>query len=184
MDCFICSGAQGELQRNPGRRLRRCLASLLLALLAVAAAPGIASAQQTPRAKALGLHLKCMCGGCNDTASTCTHSGGAFAGPCDTAKAMLKEIDQRIARGESDGLILQDFVQEYGPTVLVEPPAKGFNWLVWITPVLAPLLALVLIWEVVRRWRRRAALELAGGPPVSPELLDRARREAEKESDE
>ncbi len=142
--------------------------------------------EQAERAHALSLRLKCMCGGCDDTAGTCNHSGGAFAGPCATAKAELKEIDQRVARGESDDLILQDFVQEYGPSILVSPPAKGFNWLVWVMPVLLPLLAFVLVWQVVVRWRKRTELQVAAaaGPPVSPELLARARREAERESDD
>ncbi len=140
--------------------------------------------EQAARAKSLGKRVKCMCGGCDDAAGLCTHSGGAFAGPCDTAKAELKEIDQRVARGDSDSLILQSFVQEYGPTVLIEPPKAGFDWLAWIMPVLFPFVALLLVWQVVRRWHRRAALAPASGPPLSAEMMDRARREADKESDE
>jgi cytochrome c-type biogenesis protein CcmH len=139
---------------------------------------------QAARAKSLGKRVKCMCGGCDDAAGMCTHSGGAFAGPCDTAKAELKEIDQRVARGDSDDLILQSFVQEYGPTVLIEPPKSGFDWLAWIMPVAFPFVALLLVWQVVRRWHRRAALAPASGPPLSAELMDRARQEADKESDE
>jgi cytochrome c-type biogenesis protein CcmH/NrfF len=152
-------------------------------VLAVAFAPRLGAqqaltAEQAARAHAISLKLRCVCGGCNDTVGTCNHTGGAFSGPCDTAKSMLKEIDLRVSRGESDDLILQDFVQEYGPTVLISPPAKGFNWFVWVMPVILPILALLLIWEVVRRWRRRAALALASGPAISEELLGRARREA------
>ncbi len=159
--------------------------AVLLALLAAAPALALTPAQ-TERAHALSLRLKCMCGGCNDTVGTCNHSGGAFAGPCATAQAMLKEIDQRVGRGESDDLILQDFVQEYGPGVLISPPAKGFDWLVWVLPVLLPVLAFFLVWGIVRRWRRRAALQpaVATGPQISPELLARARHEAEGSSDE
>lgn len=146
--------------------------------------PLVSRADDSPRAKALSKKVMCMCGGCNDTAGTCNHTGGAFSGPCDTAKAMQKEVAQRVERGDSDDLILQSFVQEYGPTVLPDPPKKGFTWLVWIAPVVAPLIALFLIWEVVRRWRRRVALAPAGGPAISPELLDRARREAGRDSDE
>lgn len=163
------------------------VAIVLAAAVLLSAAPaGALTPAQAERAHALSLRLKCMCGGCDDTVGTCNHSGGAFAGPCATAQAELKEIDRRIDRGESDDLILQDFVQEYGPTVLISPPAKGFDWLVWIMPVLLPVLAFILVWEVVRRWRRRAELQpaTAAGPPVSPELLARARHEAEKESDE
>jgi cytochrome c-type biogenesis protein CcmH len=138
----------------------------------------VLNAQQAARGQALGKRMKCMCGGCDDAAGMCTHSGGSFAGPCDTAKAELKEVDARVARGESDDLISQDFVQEYGPTVLVEPPKRGFSWLAWIMPVAFPIIAVLLVWGVVQRWRERAALTLAGGPPIDPELLARAHRES------
>jgi cytochrome c-type biogenesis protein CcmH len=142
------------------------------------------NSEQTARAKSLGKRIKCMCGGCDDAAGMCTHSGGAFAGPCDTAKAELKEIDARVARGDSDSLILQSFVQEYGPTVLLEPPKAGFDWLAWIMPVAFPVVALLLVVLVVWRWHQRAALAPASGPPLSAEMMERARREADKESDE
>lgn len=161
---------------------------LAVALLILISSPPAAalSPAQADRAHALSLRLKCMCGGCDDTVGTCNHSGGAFAGPCATAKAELKEIDLRISRGESDDLVLQDFVQEYGPSVLVSPPAKGFDWLVWVMPVLLPLLAFVLVWQIVRRWRRRSTLQpiAADGPPISADLLERARRESGKDPDE
>jgi cytochrome c-type biogenesis protein CcmH/NrfF len=164
------------------------MAGLLAVLLVLIAAPtvGALTPNQAERAHALSLRLKCMCGGCDDTVGTCNHSGGAFAGPCATAQAEMKEIDQHIARGESDDLILQDFVQEYGPSVLVTPPAKGFNWLVWVMPIVLPLLAFVLVWQVVRRWRHRAEVQpvAAAGPPVSAEFIARARQESEKDSDE
>jgi cytochrome c-type biogenesis protein CcmH/NrfF len=169
--------------KKAGPLAMRAGAALLFAAMFLALAP-VSRADDSPRAKALSKKVMCMCGGCNDTAGTCNHTGGAFSGPCDTAKAMQKEVAQRVDRGDSDDLILQSFVQEYGPTVLPDPPKKGFTWLVWIAPVIAPLIALFLIWEVVRRWRRRVALAPAGGPSISPELLDRARRESGRESDE
>jgi cytochrome c-type biogenesis protein CcmH len=147
-----------------------------LLLLAPAFAPTM-HAQQTERAKALGAKLFCSCG-CNQILTACNHVS------CPASPVMLKELDARVARGDSDDLILQSFVQEYGLTVLAQPSAKGFNTLVWIMPIVAPILAFFLIWQVVRRWRRRAVLAPAGGPSLSPELLDRARRQAEKEIDE
>ena len=143
-----------------------------------------AQTQQPSHAKVLGQRLKCMCGGCGDTASACNHTGGAFSGPCDTAKGMLKEANDRISGGSSDDLVLQSFVQEYGPTVLIEPPKAGFNLLAWIMPIVLPILALIAVWVVVRRWRARAILAPAGGPDISPELLARAHREAEGNSNE
>jgi cytochrome c-type biogenesis protein CcmH len=148
---------------------------LFVALLLVLA-PG-AGAQSSPRAKAIGQRLMCVCG-CNEVLTACNHVG------CTYSRTMLKELDAHIARGESDDLILQDFVQEYGPTVLVDPPKKGFTSLVWIAPIVLPILAFLLIWELAKRWKQRASLLTAGGPKISPELLARARQESDKESNE
>lgn len=128
---------------------------------------------QSDRAKQLGTKVMCMCGGCSDAAGKCTHMGGAFAGPCEKAQAELKEIDQRIASGSSDDLILQSFVQEYGPTVLISPPARGFDLWAWLMPLVMLLGGAVLASFVVLHWRRRAAV--ASRPRISPELLSRAR---------
>ena len=140
-------------------------------------APGLTPAQ-TARAEDLGKRVKCMCGGCDDAAAMCTHSGGNFAGPCDTAKAELKEIADRLGKGESDDQIFQAAVQEYGPTVLIEPPKKGFDLLAWVMPIALPIVAVLLVWGLVARWRERSALAPAGGPPVDPNLLARAHRES------
>jgi cytochrome c-type biogenesis protein CcmH len=172
-DWRLSAAARETITNNPRRMT--FLALFVLSLLALVP---IARADNADRTKALSKKVMCMCGGCNDTAGTCNHTGGAFSGPCDTAKAMQKEVAERVNRGDSDDLILQSFVQEYGPTVLPDPPKKGFTLLVWIVPIVAPLIALYLIWEVVRRWRRRQELAPAGGPPISAELLDRARHEA------
>jgi len=135
-------------------------------------------AQSSARAKEIGGKLLCVCG-CGQILTACNHVG------CTYSHAMLKELDERVARGESDSLILQSFVQEYGPTVLAEPPARGFNWAAWIMPVLAPLVALFLVWQLVRRWRARAVPAPAGGaPPISPELLSRARHDMDRDLDD
>jgi cytochrome c-type biogenesis protein CcmH len=140
-----------------------------------------ASAQETPRGKDLGKRVLCMCGGCEDSAGLCNHPGGTFSGPCETARGMQKDLDAHVNKGESDDQILQAMVEQYGPTVLVEPPKKGFDLLAWIMPIAVPLIALVLVWAVVRRWRHNATLAPAGGPQVSAEFLARAQQEAGRE---
>src|SRR5580704_11308506 len=172
------------------RRSRTRVKVLLLALVALAfvlqsallSSP--AFAQQTERGRELGKRVKCMCGGCNDSATACNHTGGSFSGPCDTAKGMQSEINERVTRNESDDLTLQAFVQEYGPTVLIVPPAKGFNIAAWVAPILMPLLAIVLVWVLVRRWRNKATLATASGPAIPAEFLARARHETGRDYDE
>jgi cytochrome c-type biogenesis protein CcmH/NrfF len=133
------------------------------------------TAQQSERAKRLGKRMICMCG-CNQILTECNHIG------CTVSTQMLKELDQRVQSDESDELILQSFIQEYGQRVLVVPPARGFDLTAWILPIVVPLMGLMLVGLAVVRWRHRAAL--APGPPVSPEWLARARREADREGEE
>jgi cytochrome c-type biogenesis protein CcmH/NrfF len=167
--------------------LARKSAASLVALAVFACAPLVASlsapvafAQQAPRAKKLANGLKCMCGGCEDSAGLCSHPGGSFSGPCETARGMQKDLDDRVAKNESDDAILAAYVTQYGPTVLVEPPKRGFDLLAWVMPVVLPLLAFLLVWYVVRSWRKKAHLAPAGAPPVDTEFLARAQRESGK----
>ncbi len=161
--------------RRAHKSVRYCGCAVFALLFAVASAP-VAFAQRSEHAKALGEKITCMCGGCNDAAGLCKHSGGAFAGPCETAKKELDELDARMNRGESDDLMLQAFVQEYGPTVILVPPTKGFDLWAWIMPVLLPIIALTLIAFMVQRWRKRAVV--AAPVHVPADLLARARRES------
>lgn len=170
---------------NMKKKSMRRLGLFLLAGALCGAWAASASAQDPlagEGAKKLGNRVMCMCGGCNDTAAKCNHMGGNFSGPCETAQAELKELNERVGQGKSDDLVLQSFVQEYGPTVLISPPASGFDLWAWLMPVIVPLIGIALVWMVVARWRRKLAV--AGGPPVSPELLARARSDINRHADE
>jgi cytochrome c-type biogenesis protein CcmH/NrfF len=151
--------------------------------------PAFGDAQQLDHAHQLGMKVKCMCGGCNDSAGGCYHVGGAFSGPCDTALGMLKKIDERIAQGNSDDLIVQSFVQEYGQAVLTEPPHSGFGRVAWWIPALALIGGFVLVLSVISRWRKHITSEpaLAGAgsaSPVSSQLLERARARAARDTED
>jgi cytochrome c-type biogenesis protein CcmH len=148
-----------------------------IAVLAVAI-PLVVRAQQTDRAKRIGGRLMCMCG-CGQVLTQCNHIN------CPLNVRMIKELDQRIGSGDSDDLILQAFVQEYGEAVLAEPPVKGFNRLAWYMPGVAFALGLGIVAFVIGKWRHRM-LSSPPTPPakVSPEQLERARREADKETED
>jgi cytochrome c-type biogenesis protein CcmH/NrfF len=138
-----------------------------------------AYAQQTDRAKRLGGRLMCMCN-CNQVLTACNHVG------CSTSTAMLKKMDLLVARNDSDDLTIQAFVQEWGEKVLAEPPAKGFNFVAWLIPGVAFGIGFVIVLLVIHHWRRRVTLTPATptGPAVSPELLARARQQANDETED
>ena len=161
------------------------------ALLGMATLPlivPVGAEQFSERAKRVGSQVNCMCGSCNMTAANCSHPGGEFSGPCPTAKAMLQEIDQRGAKGETDDQIIQAFVKEFGSTVYAEPPKSGFSLVAWVMPTAYLVLGALVVIFVISRWTKKNTSEVGGsGAPaktVSPELLERARKLAAQETEE
>jgi cytochrome c-type biogenesis protein CcmH/NrfF len=155
-------------------------AEILLLASAFLYAP-IAQAQQTDHAKKLGLNLMCMCG-CAQVLVQCNHLN------CPSSAPMLKELDERIATGESDELVIQDFIKGYGVAVLSSPPNTGFNRVAWLLPSVAFALGLGLIALVINHWRKRPVLAAAAPQSsqvrISPDALARAREKVDRETEE
>ncbi len=147
--------------------------ALLLCTLVLVPA---ASPQQSNNAKKIGKRLLCLCG-CNQILTECNHVG------CSLSSAMLKKLDRQVARNEPEDLTIQSFVQEYGERVLAQPPAKGFSLVAWIMPIVAVMIGLLVIRALLLRWHRPMAPAPAG-PKISAEFLERARRQADLESEE
>jgi cytochrome c-type biogenesis protein CcmH len=139
-------------------------------------APTSAVAQETDRAKQIGKRLICMCN-CNQILTACNHVG------CTVSTVMLKKLDQVVARNESDDLSIQAFIQEYGQKVLAEPPSRGFNRIAWFIPGIAFAAGLIAVLFVIHHWRKRLPL-VAAGPPVRADILERARKQADRETEE
>jgi cytochrome c-type biogenesis protein CcmH len=152
---------------------------LATALLLFSASGGAEIPGQSDKAKKIGKRLMCMCG-CNQILVECNHVG------CSTSTAMLKELDERIARNEPDDLLIQSFVQQYGEKVLAQPAQKGFGLVAWIMPFFILVLGFFIMRAVLLRWRHLTP-SVAGipgaNPEISPEMLARARREMELEDE-
>lgn len=127
----------------------------------------------------LGHRLMCTCG-CGQVLLECNHVG------CQASEKMRNELLAALDRGDSnsDDLILQGFVQEYGPTVIAAPTATGFNRVAWIMPFVALALGVVLVVYVVRSWKNRPEPALADGITIPHgRELDEFRERARKETD-
>lgn len=155
-------------------------------LTTLAAVPLLmAQSPYSPRAKEVGMHLKCMCKGCDMTAGGCAHPGGAFSGPCDTAKAQLQQVDGMLAKGMSEQQIIDAFVQQYGTVVYVEPPKHGFGLVAWLMPIVYALVGLALVIFIVRKWYfNRPIAQPASGPATHNEAFERARAQAARDTED
>ena len=159
----------------------------VLTLLALGCVPLVlAQLGYSQHAKEIGMHLKCMCRGCDMSAGGCAHPGGSFSGPCDTAKGMLKEVDQHLAKGESEQQIIDAFVAEYGSIVYVEPPKKGFGLVAWLMPIVYSIVGLGILVFVVRKWAMRPPSPTSAGsvPAAHSDALERARAQAARDTED
>src|SRR5215475_15830371 len=159
-------------------RVRRILLMTAMAALAIAPVAVLRVRAELDHAHELGKKLKCSCGGCEQTAGTCYHVGGAFSGPCGVAQTMIKEIQGHLDNGLSDDQVIAAMIKEYGPGAYVEPPKHGFGLVAWLMPGIYLLAGTVLVGFVISRWRKRGVAAEATAPnakSVSLEVLERAR---------
>src|ERR1700689_3485045 len=108
----------------PGGTVRHWLQSTTLALAVLAF---MGAGDDSARFKDLGHRMMCTCG-CGQILLECNHVG------CQSSTKMRDELLAAIDKGNNDDLILQGFVQNYGPTVIAAPTASGFNSIAWIMP--------------------------------------------------
>jgi cytochrome c-type biogenesis protein CcmH len=64
--------------------------------------------------------------------------------------------------------IKQEFVAQYGPVVLGEPPREGLNWLIWLLPVAALIGGAVWIFMTLRGWTKAPAASAGMAPAAEP----------------
>jgi cytochrome c-type biogenesis protein CcmH len=134
--------------------------------------------QLSDRAKQVGGKFMCMCG-CSQVLTECNHVG------CTTSAGMLKELNVALTRGDSEDAITQMFVQEFGTKVYAEPPKSGFSLVAWALPSIYLFVGTAVVIFVIYRWRKQAVQQTepaSSAPGISAELLERARAQASRET--
>jgi cytochrome c-type biogenesis protein CcmH len=140
----------------------------MIVILALAALPMVAHADALDEGvRRIALQLQCpVCEG-----ETVADS------PSGLAADMRSVIRTRLAAGEPDQQILDEFVASYGDGILTEPPKRGISLGVWVGPLLGVALGVVLVAALLRAWRRPKAVAV-GSPvvPVDGEVADEFHR--------
>ena len=154
---------------NPKLRIAQLL---LIAVLAI----GFMGADSDARFNKIGHQLMCMCG-CSQILLECNHVG------CTYSERMRNELIAGLARGDSDSLVLQSFVQKYGNTVLAAPTTTGFNRVAWIMPFAVFAAALALTIWFVRLWKSRAVAQPVPRPKLDDAELNELRKRARQETE-
>jgi len=154
------------------------MATLAVFAMAPLVITPVGAQQLSDRAKQIGGKFMCMCG-CSQVLTECNHVG------CSVSASMLKELNRSLSRGNSEDAITQMFVQEFGTKVYAEPPKSGFSLVAWVLPSVYLFVGAGVVIFVIARWRKRPAQQASaasGAPGISPELLERARARASRET--
>ncbi len=89
------------------------------------------------------------------------------------AREMRGLIQEQLDQGANRSEVLAYFQERYGDWILLNPPMRGMNLLVWLLPVLAAAAGLLLLARLLKRWRSAAEAPV----DVDPAELERVRAE-------
>ena len=111
--------------------------------------------QQTldQRVQQVGAQLKCP---------VCQNESVADS-PSTLAQQMRFIIRQQLQEGKSEQEVIQYFVKSYGGQIIWSPPWQGFTLLIWLVPIGLLLGGVVLLFFVLREWRRGAPTKERSG---------------------
>jgi Uncharacterized protein involved in biosynthesis of c-type cytochromes len=77
-----------------------------------------------------------------------------YDSPASMAVNMKHQVYDLLSRGFTQDQILKYFEHSYGEFVLLEPPFRGMNWLVWLAPAIILIGGGILIYFAVQRLRQ------------------------------
>ena len=122
------------------------LAFVFAIALGVGAMGSTGAASNADRTVEIAKTIKCpICGG-----ETVAESN------VDISRNIRVDIAERVQRGESDEDIRAFYADKYGDDHILIPTASGVTGLVWMTPVIALVLALGGLTFAFRRWGEHA----------------------------
>lgn len=144
----------------------------LVLLWSALAAPAALGATPSPevetRTRAIASELRCV---------VCQNLSVADS-PSDMAKEMRNLVREQVEQGKPNQEIMEYFVSRYGEFVLLSPPKRGFNLLVWGLPFVGLMAGAIGVYVAARRWTHRPP-PAGSAPPVDPTYAARVRRELE-----
>ena len=146
----------------------------VLLLVCLYASTGLAQ-QPTPlvdpEVRRVGEQLRCMCGGCNYTVTSCNMLSCRGA---DHGRAKLMGL---VQKGLNEEQIKAEFVKESGTVVLTKPPSEGFYLLGWLMPFAALLAGLLVVAWVLKHFLKKPAV----APATEDEVLSRYQRRIDQD---
>lgn len=93
---------------------------------------------------------------------------------CEQWRGIIRD---KLAEGWTEDQIKNYFVDQYGDRVLAEPPRRGFNWLVYIVPLVMFVVGGFMLYRGFKAWRE-------ADPGSSPKSVSRKKTKKDNLSEE
>jgi cytochrome c-type biogenesis protein CcmH len=97
--------------------------------------------------------------------------------PSELANEMRILVREQLQQGKTPPEVLDYFTQRYGEWILLAPPKRGFNLVVWGLPFVLLPIGAVAIYLGVRRWVRHPAIGESPPPRLDSPYAERLQRE-------
>ena len=97
--------------------------------------------------------------------------------PSELANEMRALIREQLQQGKTPAQVLDYFAQRYGEWILLAPPKRGFNLMIWVLPFALLPIGAAVMYLGARRWVRSPAAEDSPHRPVESPYAERLQRE-------
>ena len=133
-------------------RLRGWIPWIVLGVVVVVVIAWVAwpSGSKTDAERAHALAAELRCPDCESLSAADSQT--------QSARAIRRDLRDRVAEGQSDAEIRRVYVARYGESILLEPERNGLGLVVWGLPVVFVLLAGAGLVIAFRRWHRAAPM--------------------------
>jgi cytochrome c-type biogenesis protein CcmH/NrfF len=133
---------------------------VILAVALVVGSGALSPHAQTPAQRAAAIEAVVRCPSCIDVSVAQSEES--------TALAVRHQIERQVAQGLSTSRIEQALVDQYGQTILLEPPDSDGFAVIWIVPIALGAGALgavgVLFWRRSRQFSSARAAQMMDAP--------------------
>jgi cytochrome c-type biogenesis protein CcmH len=97
--------------------------------------------------------------------------------PSELANEMRALVREQLQQGKTSAEVLDYFVQRYGEWILLAPPKRGFNLVIWVLPFVLLPVGAAAVYLGARRWVRSPTAGEASPRPLDAPYAERLQRE-------
>jgi len=156
---------------------RRCITTALLTLLLALSAAGLqAQAFDAEGYEKAIATIKCDCGCHPQSLKDC--ACGYAAEKRDSIHAMMTDT------GMTGEAVVAKYIADFGEQIRIAPPARGFNLVAWLGPLIVLALALPALYLMLKRWQSLHPAAVAADSELPAEIdsgyVDRVHKQLEE----